>query len=624
MISDISNPRSETSQAQSAPRIAVLDDAVIDQIAAGEVVERPASVVKELLENALDAGAKHVVVEVDGGGVERIVVLDDGHGMTPTELPLALCRHATSKIRSHDDLARIGSYGFRGEALPTIASVSKLQLISRTPDVDAATMAIVEGGGSPALRPAGSPVGTRVEVSDLFYNVPARRKFLKSPATEQALISEVCLRVALQAPAVHLTLFRNGKRSREFPAVASLKERAAAAFRNEHLHAVVGERDGVSIEAYLTAPERARAGAKGLHVLVNGRPLRDRALARSIAFAYGSVLPPGRYPLGVVSIRVDPRNVDVNVHPQKAEVRFSEGRKILDTVTRILAAALGHQPWQPPSSGGGPHADPASVAQDHSATDRKADLYWQARLAGGLSVPTEGENQRLASAAPREPYTASHLGGPPHSQGDTTAAQVAAAPLATGPFGSLRVVAQVRKMILICEGPDALVLVDQHAADERIRYAKLRRSFETQNVAVQRLLFPERFEVREEEATFAAEATDALTKLGLEISRIGPTTLAVAAVPSLVRRASPTLLARAALDELNRTGEREFGDRMDTALATMACHASIRAGDSLSIQEGQALLRALDEVDAFSGHCPHGRPILMEMPWTNIEGKLGR
>src|SRR5580700_2672736 len=323
-------------------RIQLLPGDLASQIAAGEVVERPASVVKELVENALDASATRVKVEIERGGVTLLRVSDDGVGMDPDDAVLSLERHATSKIRSKEDLFSLTTFGFRGEALPSIASVARLRLVTRPRGADEGTEVVVEGGAVPLRRPAGAADGTTVEVADLFFNVPARRKFLKSTGTEAAHVTETVLLAALARPDVSLFLVRDGRVAREWLRVAGRAERAAQAFADERLAACVGGRGPMRIEAYLAPPERARAGAVGLHLLVNGRPVRDRAMARAVAQAYGSVLESGRYPVGIVYVEIPPADVDVNVHPQKAEVRFADGRALFDAMTRELHGALAH------------------------------------------------------------------------------------------------------------------------------------------------------------------------------------------------------------------------------------------------------------------------------------------
>jgi DNA mismatch repair protein MutL len=587
----------------------VLDAALADQIAAGEVVERPASVVKELLENAIDAGAGTVRIEIEGGGTRDIRVSDDGEGMVPDDAVLATRRHATSKIARLEDLAAIGTLGFRGEALPSIASVSRFELTTRPRDSIAGTRVALEGGGPPVVTEIGCAPGTTVRVHDLFFNVPARRKFLKSVGTESAHVTEVCRRAALAHPALRLSLQRDGRKSLELLPAESTAKRAAMVL-GEHLERVEGARDGVRVEALLAAPERARAGAGGLHLFVNHRPVKDRALARSVAFAYGSVLPPGRYPVGVVYVEIDPHEVDVNVHPQKAEVRFARAREVLDALTRVLAVGLGTSAWSGPAGRGGG--------------------YWSERLSG--------ETPPAAPTGPADPdpwgLSQSAADGPgpsipfamPQPYPLPAASPAPDAPLfgERGFFASLRFLGQVKKKLLVCEGPDGLHVIDQHAADERIRFDGLRRSYRAKNIAVQRLLIPERIELGEEDVVLVDEQREALLAVGLDAVPLGERTVVVHGVPALVRRASPERLLRDVLTELSRSGERAFGDAVDMALATMACHGSIRAGDALSPDECRALLAGMDAVEDFGGHCPHGRPVVYSVGLDELERRLGR
>ncbi|HRH01021.1 MAG TPA: DNA mismatch repair endonuclease MutL, partial [Polyangiaceae bacterium] len=332
---------SPVSRAAPACRIRRLPDALANQIAAGEVVERPSSVVKELLENAVDAGATRVTVEIDQGGLGRIAVVDDGEGMTPIEAELAFERHATSKLARIEDLEHLGTFGFRGEALPSIASVAKVTLTTRARGQAEAFRVVLHGGHAQSSGPCGAAVGTRVDVGELFFNVPARRKFLKASATESAHVGAVVADAALCRPSVAFRLLRDGKVARDYLRAGSREERVAQVVPGEELRAVFGERGPYRISAFLSAPERARSGATGLEILVNDRPVRDRALARAVAQGYGSVLEPGRYPIGVLYIDMPPERVDVNVHPQKAEVRFHDARELQGAVVRALNEGLG-------------------------------------------------------------------------------------------------------------------------------------------------------------------------------------------------------------------------------------------------------------------------------------------
>jgi len=622
-------------------RVRVLDDALVDQIAAGEVVERPASVVKELLDNALDAGARQVTVAVEGGGLGRILVTDDGQGMDREDAELALRRHATSKIVVPDDLLAIRTLGFRGEALPSIASVSRFSLTTRPREADAGTRVQVDGGAASRIEPVGAAPGTTVSVGELFFNVPARRKFLKSPATEVGHVAEVCLRAALTDPGLRLRLEKDGRPSREYLPAGELAGRAREVFRHETLVPLAGERDGIRVEAHLAPPERARSGATALHVLVNGRPVRDRVLARAVAFAYGSVLPPGRYPVGVVALTLDPQEVDVNVHPQKAEVRFARGRAVPDAVTRTLAAALGTAAW------GRPRRAPGGTAEPEGAP-RLPDQAVEGGAHRAPAPPSGGagrgrSQQALALGAPGDPGPdpadpwglVSFFGRSPPAEdgghpGDAAPVEGPRGGVAgvrdageTG-FGHLRFLAQVRRTFLLCEGPDGIHILDQHAADERVRYHALRTAYAARRVPRQALLFPEQVEVGAAEASLAEEHREELAALGMDVAPLGPTTLAVRAVPALVRNAPPERLLRDVLAELDRSGERAFGDAVDTAIATLACHGAIRAGDALAPEEAKALLEQLDRIPDFAGHCPHGRPVLWTLSFGELERRVGR
>jgi len=607
-------------------RIHRLPDDLANQIAAGEVVERPASVVKELVENALDSGATRVKVELEQGGVALVRVSDDGGGMATDDAVLSLERHATSKIDRKEDLFALRTFGFRGEALPSIASVSRLRLLTRARGATEGTEVVVEGGGAPRVKPAGAAEGTSVEVRDLFFNVPARRKFLKSTGTESAHVSEALMLAALARPDVSFFLARDGRAAREWLRVATRRERVAQTIDGERLETCLGERGPLKIEAHLTAPERARAGAVGLHLLVNGRPVRDRPLARAVAQAYGSVLEPGRYPVGAVYVDLPPDQVDVNVHPQKAEVRFADGRALFDAVTRELHAALARafnlpalgtgRPW---SFGRAPR-DPGEPVEP--ATTRFVPDRDPASLGGDpweLAPPSEDPSTQK-SLAERTTLT---------SMADIHAARPADGPASkalfegAGFYASLEFLAQVRGTFLVCSGSDGLYVLDQHAAAERVTFDRLRRAFEARTMSTQRLLIADVVELLPAEVTILEEHAAEVAALGVELRAVGPNAVAVHAVPTLLMRGRPERIVRDLVAELGRTATRPFGDAADMVLATMACHGSIRAGDALSREEAVALLRALDHID-FAGHCPHGRPVVTRIGYDELERRVGR
>ena len=681
-----------------ARKVRVLPDDLANQIAAGEVVERPASVVKELVENALDARARRVRVDIEGGGVVLVRVSDDGDGMPRADAELSLVRHATSKIQSMDDLRVIQSFGFRGEALPSIASVSRFSLRTRTRDDVEGTLVRVEGGAAAEISPCGVAVGTSVEVRDLFYNVPARRKFLRAVSTESAHVTDVVENAALCRPDVTFVLSRDGRVAREWLRADSREERARDVFDDEPLALCAGERGPLVVEAFLSRPERARAGATRLLFFVNGRPVKDKTLARMVANAYGSVLDAGRYPVGVVHIDLPPDFVDVNVHPQKAEVRFADGKAIQDALYKIISLPLarafglpapGAHAWSNYHKGREARAEAAQIAADEKAanpfdlpppvkheplpmgataslpfgerkqrpTDEKTTPTTTFNGSGrlipeksnsiahgisgqplralatvssepdpwGLVADTPGPFSPSASKTPESsppgPIPAAEMPVKPVSYVAALERQTIERPAA---FGALTFVAQMRLTFLVCEGPDGMYVLDQHAAAERVTFDRLRNAYENKAVASQRLLIPEMVTITADEAAIIEEAQDDILRTGLEVSLRGPREAAIIAIPQiLAHRASPVVLLRDLLAELSRLGERAFSGAVDLALATMACHGSVRAGDPLAPEEAQALLRSLDEVD-FAGHCPHGRPVVMKIRWSELEIKVGR
>ncbi|WP_437813067.1 DNA mismatch repair endonuclease MutL [Sorangium sp. So ce1078] len=667
------DPRSNPAKPEER-RVAVLPDDLANQIAAGEVVERPASVVKELVENALDAGARRIRVDIEGGGVGLVRIADDGCGMSREDASLAVLRHATSKIARIDDLRCIQSFGFRGEALPSIASVSRFSLRTRRDGESEGTEIRIEGGGAAQVVPCGCAAGTVVEVRDLFYNVPARRKFLRAVGTESAHVTEIAQAVALGEPGVTLVVSRDGRVAREWLRTSSRAERVRTMLAGEELATCAGQRGPLTVEAFVSRPERARSGAGWLWMFVNGRHVRDRSLSRSIALAYGSVLEPGRYPIGAVFIDLPPELVDVNVHPQKAEVRFADGRAVADALYKIVAAQVAAAFGLPaPSPGGfqgrkgklfeeaapppaeawvwssGPAAEPTAAGAPSERQEPPADPWGLGGDLGGIPparpqaapagagapvqleawadiAPPErrggaGEPPMSAPGAPGEPPAATS--GAPPAPYPTGSGPVLAAAERVLAWKSLRFLAQVRNTYFVCEGPDGIYFLDQHAAAERVTFHRLRASYDGRDVATQKLLFPVIVPAAPSEVSLIEEAQEAIARLGLDVRPAGAAQLAVHAVPTLLRRAAPERLVRDLVDELSHSGERAFSGAVDLALATMACHGSLRAGDPVAPDEARALLTALDEVD-FAGHCPHGRPIVMRVGWPELEHRVGR
>jgi DNA mismatch repair protein MutL len=605
----------------SARKVRILPPELADQIAAGEVVERPASVVKELVENALDAGARRVDVEIEGGGRRLIRVVDDGSGLLPDDARLALKRHATSKIASADDLWELKTFGFRGEALPSIAAVSRLTLLSRARDVDAPTgfKLTVEAGVETDAREAGLPPGTQVEVRDLFFNTPARAKFLKSESTEEANIYEAVLRLGIAHPEVHLRLRIKGGVRLDLPPHRDLAERVRAALARRGagaLHEAIGEEGGNRVRAFLADPDAATTTARNTYLFVGGRTVRDRALLHALAQSYGTLLEKGRYPLAALFLDVPGAELDVNVHPQKLEVRFARAQEVYAAVRHVVGAALARAPW----------LDTASAGAGDRAQSIRAFTLPPERTTGARAADGGGFDRAFgmspASAQAALPLRARDADRAPEAGADALAPAVAEGG-STPFFSGLSYIGQLHRTYLVCEGAGELILVDQHAAHERVAYARLRAAHSLREVRRQRLLFPLPLEVDEASAA-VVDAGGTLDALGFEVERTGPRTVRVRAVPELLKDADPKPLLREVLGQLaegNPTSDTLEG--IDHVLATMACHSVVRAGDVLGRSEAVGLLSQLDDVDLRS-HCPHGRPVMLRLPLPEIERRFGR
>ena len=598
-------------------KVRVLPAALADQIAAGEVVERPASVVKELVENAIDAGARRIDVEIEAGGRRLCRVVDDGSGMAPEDARLALRRHATSKIAAADDLWGLTTFGFRGEALPSIAAVSRLTLATRPPEAEAGFELTVEAGVETGAKEIGMPPGTQVTVRDLFFNTPARGKFLKSEATETANVSEAMLRLGLAHPSVHLRLRVGGRVALDLPVHRDLAERVRAALARRGasaLHEAAGDEGGNQVRAFLAGPEEVSATARSTFLFVGGRFVRDRSLLHALALGYGPLLEKGRYPLAALFLDLPGHEVDVNVHPQKMEVRFARAQEVYAAVRHVVGAAIARAPWlrtgdravrtftEPPYFTGDGSLPLESPGPPRFARQSRASLasYGQAPLALHGQAP-------LALRA--------------HDVDQEPGARVADE--SPGYFGALNYIGQIHRTYLVCEANDALVLVDQHAAHERVVYGRLKAAHERRQIPRQRLLFPIPIEVGE---TAAAAAThDVLEALGFEVTPHAPGVVMLHALPEPLKDADPKPLLREVLAELAEGTPLSGGDleRVDHLLATVACHSVVRAGDALGRPAALALLAQLDEVDLRS-HCPHGRPVMLRMPLSEIERRFGR
>jgi len=554
----------------------VLPQLLVSQIAAGEVVERPASVLKELLENSLDAGARAISVTLDEGGVRRIQVEDDGAGISRGDLPLAIARHATSKISSLADLEGVATMGFRGEALASIAAVSRLAITSRREEDGHGSSLRVEGGDSGEIAPAARAHGTTVSVEDLYFNTPARRKFLKSESTEYGHCDEVFRRIALAHPEIGFTLRHNGRASRHLRS-QSLAERAAALLGKEVSQASVAvetSAGGMTLTGLAGTPQAAQGRADAQYLFVNGRYVRDRVVAHAIREAYAELLHGERQPAYVLFLGIDPRSVDVNVHPAKIEVRFRDSRVIHQFVRHALERALS------------PSAAHAPVA--YAKVSQGAGI----QAAFSLAQPTQSY-QPMAAPAPL----------PVAEQ--------------SPPLGFA--LGQLHGIYILAQNEAGLVLVDMHAAHERILMEQLKSGIDGGDVARQRLLVPGVFSAEAIDVATAEENQETLDRLGLEIAVSGPNELTVRTAPALLASGDIVGLARTLLKEIRDFGASQMlAGRQNELLATMACHAAVRANRALTHTEMNALLREMEETER-SGSCNHGRPTWYQLTMADLD-----
>lgn len=650
------------------PEIRQLPPSVINKIAAGEVIERPASVVKELLENSVDAGATRIDVQVEQGGTELIRIVDNGCGMTAEQLPLAIASHATSKITSADDLFHVTTMGFRGEALASIAEVSHLILRSRPRECDAAAQLEVDGGQVGAVVPCGAPIGTTIEVRRLFFNTPVRRKFLRSTQAEMAHISEAVTRIALGRPECHFTLRHNERLVFDLPPVANWRDRIAALFGAElaaGLLAVASHDAGAELVGYVADPNFSRANNRMQYLLLNGRYIRDRSLQHALSEAYRGLLLTGRYPIAFLRLDLPPDAVDVNVHPTKLEVRFQDsGRlysQLLGTIRKkFLATDLTARVHTPnpalamaaapatslDATGEGAHdADmaarhraelvawaqgalsPTALRTETASPQSELELRYDAPSPGQLVLnrldrqtpPTDSEPR---THEPNDGYRSAPITGapapplPPPQQPDST-------PVVARSHEAVQAI-QLHNRYLITESSDGMVVIDQHALHERILYEQLKDKIGGGKLETQRLLVPEPVTLTPAEAAAALDAREALAQIGIEVEPFGGDTVLVSSYPAMLANVSPGEMLRQLVDQL-LAGEKslERRDLLDELLHMISCKAAVKAGDRLTPEEITALLEQR-HLFQDSHHCPHGRPTALVFTRDELDKRFKR
>ena len=602
-------------------KIRTLPDVLVSKIAAGEIVERPASVVKELVENSIDAGATRISVHLEAGGKRLIRVVDNGHGMSRDDALMSIERHATSKIRDIDDLFSIGTLGFRGEAIPSIASVSRFRMTTAAEGSESGTEIYIEGGVVRKVKEAASPAGLSVEVKNLFFNTPPRLKFLKKPETELGRVLEVIQREALSRPGVSFEVFSDGRNLHRYGASESLEHRAAQIIPGTSLYGIDFEDETLALRGFLGSPLDPRSSMSRLFTYVNGRPVRDRFINRTIMACYGRMIDKGKYPQGAVFIERDPSLVDVNVHPTKSEVMFEGQYEVGQSIRRAIGGMLADAPWM----------------KSHGERTRKAlgDFYGRQKDSGfpeGDDYPRPASSAKTPSGRPASGPQAprpSRPGGvsprdvPPASEKSPETAKEDM--FSDGFYSSLKFLGQAGKLYLVCENPDGIVLVDQHAAHERVNFERIKKSYlEEASSCSQELLIPEVIELTAREINTARQFAGEMEKLGFGFEIFGENAVRIKSVPGFLRDSDYGRVFSDLFDELDSFGDpRSLGEHLDTICATMACHSSITANRTLSEREAKALFADMDASE--NPHaCPHGRPVATRVSYGMLEKMFKR
>jgi DNA mismatch repair protein MutL len=604
-----------------------LSETLINQIAAGEVIERPSSAAKELIENAIDAGATRIEVATAGGGKGMIRITDNGSGMSPEDLSLAIKRHCTSKIDR--DLDNIRTLGFRGEALPSIGSVAKLTITSRQQGASEGSVISVTGGKVSEPRPAPSNVGTIVEVRDLFFATPARLKFLKTEKAEAGAITEVVKRMAIAFPHVRFVLSGSDRSTLELPAtgddhLARMSQILGAEFKDNAIE-IDAERDGVVLTGYAGVPTFNRGNSAHQYMFVNGRPVQDKMLMGALRAAYAETVPHGRYPVAVLSITLDPALVDVNVHPAKSDVRFRDPGHIRGLIIGAIRQALLREGDRASTTGASQMLNAFRPGYSPSFTRPSPAMNWTAASSpsrpmdfgaastqgafDSLTMPTArgGEMQEPASGFVHQPMDS--------AQGQPIEVQ-------QFPLGAAR--AQVHENYIVAQTGDGLVIVDQHAAHERLVFEQIRQAMHSKRPASQALLIPEIIDIPEEDCDRLMEHAEGFDQLGLVIERFGPGAIAVRETPAMLGEVNSHGLIRQLADEIAEWDRASsLANKLEYVAATMACHGSIRSGRRMRPEEMNALLRQMENTPG-SGQCNHGRPTYIELKLADIERLFGR
>ncbi|WDI42953.1 DNA mismatch repair endonuclease MutL [Bremerella sp. P1] len=637
------------------PKIQQLSASVVNKIAAGEVIERPASAVKELMENSLDAGATRIDVTIEHGGAELIRIADDGCGIAPEDMPLTIASHATSKIGNADDLFHVRTLGFRGEALASISEVSHFLLRSRTHDADCGNEMLVHGGNVQEAQPCGCPPGTIIEIRNLFYNTPVRKKFLKTTQTEFGHISEAFTRMALAYPHVHFTLKHGSRQVHDLPPCQDLRERIRIFFGEEiadQLIEVESENDQVTLCGFVGNPRFSRSNNRMQYLFLNGRFIKDRALQHALGEAYRGLLLHGRYPISFLQMSMPPEMVDVNVHPTKLEVRFQDSGRIYSQLlgtlrTKFLSSNLDATYRPADDQVRSAHGDTPStealreelVAWAKGAVDTDAtssgsaerrqadfDLDFRSPSHTPLQLNPIDRSAVGAGSLPLPPIpsgvTPAHVRNQEAAEEEST--EPTPMPTQGGGVGSQQRAIQLHNRYLIAETDEGMAVIDQHALHERILYEELREKALARRLEVQRLLVPETLNLSAQEFAAVDGATETLQQVGIEVEAFGGDTILIRSYPAILGRRKPAEIVREVVDQLLTEGKNlEKRDLLDELLHMMSCKAAIKAGDRLSSEEIDALLE-LRHLCQDAHHCPHGRPTALVFTKEELDRRFQR
>ena len=637
------------------PSIEQLPPSVINKIAAGEVIARPSSVVKELMENAVDSDSSRVDVDIQQGGAERICVSDNGCGIPEDQLPLAVTSHATSKIRNADDLYRVGTLGVRGEALASIAEVSRLTLRSRIATGDAGYEMRVEGGSAEPATPCGCPVGTTVEIRNLFFNTPVRRKFLRSQQTEMGHCGEAFARIALAYPAVHFSMRHNDRLIHDLPPVENWRDRIAALFGNDLsqslIHVEGDDEEHLKLQGFVANPSQSRSNNRMQYLFLNGRHFRDRSLQHALGEAYRGLLMVGRFPIAFLRIEMAPELVDVNVHPTKIEVRFQDGGRVYSHLlaslrTRFLAIDLTHSLAGTSPRSAGPTSNSLTPSTDQGPASNWKRPYQNESSLGTMLHPPQTDLPRSSPTQERFPFPSQRpastfrlpfgdsperaevatpfdsgvkQSSPDNSEVDDDCSAQAIADDTRSPTAI-----QIHNCYIVMETGDGVVVIDQHALHERILYEQLREKVLTGHVETQKLLVPEPVDLAPAEAAVLLDSRELLAEMGIDVQPFGGGTVLVSGYPAMLANINPAELLRLVVDHLVSQGKGpEARDLLDDLLHMISCKAAIKAGDRLSGAEITALIDQREYVRD-SHHCPHGRPTSLTLTKQELDRKFGR